>query len=41
MPSQARPEPSSGQYRLSYRWLIEGPIETVFRYLSDGNTVAH
>jgi uncharacterized protein YndB with AHSA1/START domain len=39
MPSQARPEPSSDHYRLGYRWLIEGPIETVFRYLSDGNSV--
>ena len=32
-----RPPPEQ-QYKLGYRWLIEGPIETVFHYVGDANT---
>jgi uncharacterized protein YndB with AHSA1/START domain len=29
---------SARSYRLSYRWLVEGPIETVFHYVGDSRT---
>jgi len=35
MPSR----PSAEQYRLGYRWLIQGPIERVFHYVTEGNAV--
>src|SRR3569833_493189 len=27
-----------GTYRLSYRWVVKGPIETVFHYVADART---
>jgi hypothetical protein len=35
--STARPS-SSDAYRLGYRWTIEGPIHTVFHFVSDART---
>jgi uncharacterized protein YndB with AHSA1/START domain len=29
---------SARSYRLGYRWLVEGPIETVFHYVGDSRT---
>jgi uncharacterized protein YndB with AHSA1/START domain len=34
-----RSKPEGDQYRLGHRWLIEGPIDTVFHFVTDGNTV--